>query len=125
MNASFDCAGKRYNVMVFYAGRNHDKQLNGLKFQGIAKTESGVPPFVGTHSYNVWIFEDGFFRNRSDGGWINWGFRGWFDRDGSYVSFRNPYGRLDASQQQAAGTEEAQQIEQPDEEVLQGQAKPQ
>jgi hypothetical protein len=50
MNASFDCAGKRYNVMVFYAGRNHDKQLNGLKFQGIAKTESGVPPFVGTYS---------------------------------------------------------------------------
>lgn len=109
MNASFDCAGKRYNVMIFNNGFNCDKQFNGLKFEGLAKMQSGVPPFVGTYSYRVWIFEDGTFRNRGDGGWINWGFKGWFDRNGNSVSFRKPGTR----------TEEAQQFDQPDEEVPQ------
>ncbi|MBJ3792196.1 stress protein, partial [Bacillus sp. OA1] len=36
------------------------------------------------------VFEDGEFTNKGDGGWINWAFRGWFDRDGGHVKFYRP-----------------------------------
>ncbi|MFP3821487.1 stress protein, partial [Bacillus sp. SIMBA_008] len=36
------------------------------------------------------VFEDGSFTNKGDGGWINWAFRGWFDRDGDHVEFHRP-----------------------------------
>ncbi|MCM3738638.1 stress protein, partial [Bacillus cytotoxicus] len=28
--------------------------------------------------------------NQGDGGWINWAFRGWFDRNGNHVKFHRP-----------------------------------
>ncbi len=37
--------------------------------------------------FGIWVFEDGEFTNKGDGGWINWAFRGWFDRDGGHVKF--------------------------------------
>ncbi|OJH61898.1 stress protein, partial [Bacillus subtilis] len=41
-------------------------------------------------SYGIWVFEDGTFTTKGDGGWINWDFRGWFDRDVSTVAFPRP-----------------------------------
>lgn len=37
--------------------------------------------------YGIWAFENGEFTNKGDGGWINWAFKGSFDRDGSHVKF--------------------------------------
>ncbi|MCY9376009.1 hypothetical protein MOF34_12935 [Bacillus sp. T17B1] len=39
---------------------------------------------------SIWVFEDGSFTNKGDGGWINWAFRGWFDRDDSTVETHRP-----------------------------------
>ncbi len=27
--------------------------------------------------FGIWAFKDGTFINKGDGGWINWGFKGW------------------------------------------------
>ncbi|MCY9402193.1 stress response protein YvgO, partial [Bacillus haynesii] len=34
--------------------------------------------------------ESGQFTNQGDGGWINWAFKGWFDRNGQNVTVRKP-----------------------------------
>jgi hypothetical protein len=117
MNASFTAAGSRYNVMIFKTNITHRKQLNGLKFEAVTMIATGAwIPWP--HEYNIWVFQDGDFTNQGDGGWINWGFKGWFERNGGYVLFRNPY----AVQEAEPATEipqGARQFEQPEEEVPQ------
>lgn len=31
------------------------------------------------------VFESGQFTNHGDGGWVDWGFRGWYERNGGHV----------------------------------------
>ncbi|MEI2580607.1 hypothetical protein [Scytonema sp. PRP1] len=87
METTFYAAGQRYNVMVFNLSQEYDDRFNGVAFYGSAV-------WGGSITYGIWAFESGEFTNKGDGGWINWAFRGWFDRNGGYVKFNNPSGLL-------------------------------
>lgn len=82
MNTTFYAAGQKYNVMVFNLSVEHQDRFRNVKFYGSAVYD-GV-------TFGIWVFEDGEFTNKGDGGWINWAFRGWFDRNGGHVKFRKP-----------------------------------
>ncbi|WEB45040.1 stress protein [Streptomyces yunnanensis] len=82
--SAFYAAGGQYNVMVMNLSQGYEDHLNGVKAYGSA-TYDGVV-------YGIWVFEDGEFTNLGDGGYINWAFRGWYDRpnNGGYVKFSRP-----------------------------------
>ncbi|KJR68056.1 hypothetical protein [Bacillus velezensis] len=82
MESSFYASGQKYNVMVFNLSQEYEDHFNGVQFYGSAVYD-GI-------TYGIWVFEDGSFTNKGDGGWINWAFRGWFDRDGDHVEFHRP-----------------------------------
>ncbi|MCH0542554.1 hypothetical protein I3F58_23950 [Streptomyces sp. MUM 203J] len=82
MEGAFYEAGQRYNVMVINNSNRHTAHLRGVKY------DARISGHYGT--YRVLVFESGEFTNHGDGGWINWAFRGWFDRNGSHVKFRRP-----------------------------------
>ncbi|MEH6892957.1 stress protein [Bacillus velezensis] len=82
MESSFYTSGQKYNVMVFNLSQEYEDHFNGVQFYGSAVYD-GI-------TYGIWVFEDGSFTNKGDGGWINWAFRGWFDRDGNSVEFHRP-----------------------------------
>jgi hypothetical protein len=67
-------AGKKYNVMVFNMSQSYEKRIKGVKYFKQVNYQ-GVP-------YGVWIFKDGDFTNKGDGGFINWAFNGNFTRTG-------------------------------------------
>lgn len=71
---------KGYNVMVFNLAVDHSDRLRGVRFYGSAK--------YGDLIYGIWVFRSGTFENKGDGGFINWAFRGKFDRDEGKVEFR-------------------------------------
>ncbi|MEH2366456.1 hypothetical protein [Nostoc sp.] len=79
MEEAYFKADQKYNVMVFNLSQNYDENFNGVQL--FAKADyNGV-------IYGIWAFENGEFTNQGDGGWINWAFKGNFDRDGSHVKF--------------------------------------
>ncbi|MCK7624473.1 stress protein [Streptomyces sp. RS10V-4] len=82
--SAFYAAGGQYNVMVMNLSQGYEDHLNGVKTYGSA-TYDGVV-------YGIWVFEDGEFTNVGDGGYLNWAFRGWYDRpdNGGYVKFYRP-----------------------------------
>ncbi|WP_346997255.1 stress protein [Bacillus velezensis] len=82
MESLFYASGQKYNVMVFNLSQEYEDHFNGVQFYGSAVYD-GI-------TYGIWVFEDGSFTNKGDGGWINWAFRGWFDRDGDHVEFHRP-----------------------------------
>ena len=67
-------AGGKYNVMVFNMSQDYDFSPRGTKFFK-QKDYDGV-------YYGIWLFEDGTFTNKGDGGYINWAFSGKFQRTG-------------------------------------------
>lgn len=81
METAFYESGQHYNVMVHNLSQPYEDKLNGVKQYGSA-TYDGV-------TYGIWIFEDGEFTNQGDGGYINWAFRGVWERpdNGGYVKF--------------------------------------
>lgn len=82
METAFYKAGERYNVMVCNLNNDYENRLNNVKMYASANYRGII--------FGIWIFEDGEFTNRGDGGWINWAFRGWFERNGGHVRFRKP-----------------------------------
>lgn len=79
---AFYGAQSRYNVMVFNLNIDHDYSLQGVYAYGSANYDGIV--------FGIWVFEEGWFVNKGDGGYINWAFIGWFDRDGGSVTFHKP-----------------------------------
>lgn len=79
-NTAFFKADAKYNVMVFNLSQAHRDRFQGVKLYASAT--------YGDIVYGIWVFESGTFYNDGDGGYINWAFRGWFDRDGGEVRFR-------------------------------------
>ncbi len=71
----------QYNVMVFNLGQ-------GFEFNpDFSKTYYTSVNYNGT-IYGIWIFRGPVhFQNKGDGGWINWGMYGSFQRDGNSVQF--------------------------------------
>ncbi|MBP2478471.1 hypothetical protein JOF53_007343 [Crossiella equi] len=82
VDKAFEVAGGRYNVMLFNLSVGYQRQLQGEHFYGGVKWD-GV-------YYGLWIFEAGHFENLGDGGYINWGFKGWFTKNVGKVDFRRP-----------------------------------
>ncbi|MED2911853.1 MULTISPECIES: stress protein [Bacillus] len=82
METTFYASGQKYNVMVFNLNQEYEDRFNGVQFYGSAVYD-GI-------TYGIWVFEDGSFDNKGDGGWINWAFRGWFDRDNQHIEFHRP-----------------------------------
>ncbi|MFD8887249.1 stress protein [Streptomyces erythrochromogenes] len=83
MEGAFYESGQRYNVMVINNANHYTPNLHGVVY------DAKVSGIHGT--YRVLVFESGQFTNHGDGGWINWAFRGWFDRDGGHVNFRRSW----------------------------------
>ncbi|MFJ3631294.1 stress protein [Streptomyces sp. NPDC090112] len=83
MEGAFYESGQRYNVMVINNANSYTPNLRGVVY------DAKVSGIHGT--YRVLVFESGEFTNHGDGGWINWAFRGWFDRDGGHVKFRRSW----------------------------------
>ncbi len=82
MESAFYQAGQIYNVMVFNKNQHYEEHFEGIQFHTQVTYEDIV--------YEVWVFEKGSFKNQGDGGYINWAFKGWFNRSGSFVEFTLP-----------------------------------
>ena len=85
MESTFQAAGREYNVMVFNLAQDYDDNFNDVVFYG-----SGI---VDDITFGIWAFRDGEFTNSGDGDYINWAFRGWYDRDeedDKHIIFRDP-----------------------------------
>ncbi|QBI54066.1 stress protein [Streptomonospora litoralis] len=80
---AFYDAGQTYNVMVVKADHPYSHDLDNIVYDGTVHA-SGYPTF------RVLVFDSGVFTNEGDGGYINWAFKGWFDRSGMTVDFRKP-----------------------------------
>ncbi|WP_340966308.1 stress protein [Bacillus sp. PPSBB_11] len=96
VNINFDVLGIA-NALINAANANTNREgfVKGLMESAFYETRfNGVKTFAtvkyGSITYGVWVFENGSFTNKGDGGYINWAFRGWFDRNGGFVNFRRP-----------------------------------
>ncbi|GGR65922.1 RICIN domain-containing protein [Streptomyces roseolus] len=93
-----DYTGGNYNIMIFdIKGKNafgdpwfynhYTENLRDVAFQG--DVEYSSPNSREDQTFRIWIFSGGgSFTNHGDGGWINWGFYGLWDRNGSTIDFR-------------------------------------
>lgn len=84
--AFYQLVDGKYNVMVFNLSQPYTEKLRGVQ---LVKSDA----YYDNTQYGVWIFEDGEFINEGDGGYINWAFKGWFERTGDqghHVIFRKP-----------------------------------
>ncbi|MFB7025533.1 MULTISPECIES: stress protein [unclassified Streptomyces] len=79
MEGNFYEHNQRYNVMVINDANRYSMNLQGIVSNVKVTSDYGT--------YRVIVFESGTFTNHGDGGWINWGFKGWFDRNGGSVTF--------------------------------------
>ncbi|MCO1574225.1 hypothetical protein M8C13_00440 [Crossiella sp. SN42] len=82
VDAAFEKSGGRFNVIIINLSQEFTQNLNGKRL--FANIE------FRNVRYALWIAESGEFINRGDGGWQNWGFKGWYDRNGNTVKFRKP-----------------------------------
>lgn len=84
VKAAFDNDEGDYNVVMMNLSQGYDKSgLEGVKLYANVTW--------GSIHYGLWIVDAGTFKNTGDGGFINWAFRGWFDRpDDGTVSFTRP-----------------------------------
>ncbi|MFF5426336.1 MULTISPECIES: RICIN domain-containing protein [unclassified Streptomyces] len=90
--------GGNYNIMIFdIKGKNafgdpwfvnhYTESLQDVAFQGDVEYHDETSREDQT--YRIWIFSGGgSFTNHGDGGWINWGFYGLWDRNGSTIEFQ-------------------------------------
>ncbi|MEO6088478.1 MAG: hypothetical protein ABIQ18_35740 [Umezawaea sp.] len=83
VNGAFYEAGQRYNVLVIKFRHQYTASWTNLVYDAKISAD-GYPAF------RVVVFGSGQIVNNSDGGAQNWGFKGWFDRDGARVTFRQP-----------------------------------
>ncbi|MGJ9412883.1 hypothetical protein ACHAAC_09255 [Aeromicrobium sp. CF4.19] len=79
---AFDRDGGDYNVVMHNLSQGYEENLEGVKLYANVR--------YGEVNYGLWIAEGGEFTNTGDGGYINWAFRGWFDRDDNTVRFHQP-----------------------------------
>ncbi|MGW2275228.1 stress protein [Streptomyces yangpuensis] len=83
VDKAFNAAGGRHNVMLFNLSQNYNDQFQGTRVYANVQW--------GNIHYGLWIFESGQFTNQGDGGWINWGFVGWYERNGGNVKFNRSW----------------------------------
>ncbi|MFF8265720.1 stress protein [Streptomyces virginiae] len=83
VDKAFKAAGGQHNVMLFNLSQNYNDQFQGTRLYANVQW--------GNIHYGLWIFESGQFTNQGDGGWINWGFVGWYERNGGHVKFNRSW----------------------------------
>ncbi|MFD8577969.1 stress protein [Streptomyces virginiae] len=83
VDKAFKAAGSRHNVMLFNLSQNYNDQFQGTRVYANVQW--------GNIHYGLWVFESGQFSNQGDGGWINWGFVGWYERNGGHVKFNRSW----------------------------------
>ncbi|MEV6683311.1 stress protein [Streptomyces erythrochromogenes] len=83
IDKAFKAAGSRHNVMLFNLSQNYNDQFQGTRVYANVQW--------GNIHYGLWVFESGQFTNQGDGGWINWGFVGWYERNGGHVKFNRSW----------------------------------
>lgn len=71
---AYSAVNQRYNVIVFNLSNDYSANLPGAVFKQIQC--AGL-------EFGVWIFQEGTFINKGDGGFINWAFQGNFKRTGN------------------------------------------
>jgi len=72
-------AGGQYDVVLMNLSQGYEERLEGKRLYANVRW--------GAINYGLWIAESGQFTNTGDGGYINWGFKGVFDRDGNTITF--------------------------------------
>ncbi|MCR8578657.1 stress protein [Streptomyces sp. Isolate_219] len=79
--SAFYASGGKYNVVVHNLSQGYADNFKGVQAYGSATYDSVV--------YGIWVFEEGEFTNLGDGGFINWAFKGAWERpdNGGYVKF--------------------------------------
>lgn len=82
VKAAFDHDGGDYNVIIQNLAQGYDAKLDHVRFYASVR--------YGAVNYGLWISEKGDFTNIGDGGYINWAFHGWFDREDKTVHFHRP-----------------------------------
>ncbi|MGW4208510.1 hypothetical protein ACWEIJ_11045 [Lentzea sp. NPDC004789] len=82
VDTAFSASGSRFNVIIMNLSQGYTHNLQGIRLYANIR--------YGQINYGMWIAEAGSFTNTGDGGWENWGFRGWFTRNGMTVNFRRP-----------------------------------
>lgn len=84
VTAAFDNDEGDYNVVLMNLSQGYDKF-------GLEGTHLYANVTWGSIRYGLWIVDAGTFKNTGDGGYINWGFQGWYDRpDDGTVVFKRP-----------------------------------
>lgn len=71
---AYSAVNQRYNVMVFNLSNDYSANLPGAIFKQIQ---------CAGKEFGVWIFKEGRFINKGDGGFINWAFQGNYKRTGN------------------------------------------
>ncbi|QBI54067.1 hypothetical protein [Streptomonospora litoralis] len=82
VEAAFEASGGRYSVIMMNLSQGYEERLETKRLYANVRW--------GNINYGLWIAEAGRFTNTGDGGYINWAFKGWFDRDGGTVHFHRP-----------------------------------
>ncbi|TDD63233.1 stress protein [Kribbella antibiotica] len=80
--AAFHEADGQYNVMVINDANRRVWSLSDVVYEAKASGHHGT--------YHIFVFKAGFIRNEGDGGYINWAYQGWWNRDGKTVNFHRP-----------------------------------
>lgn len=83
MEAGWFETGEKRNILVIKADHPYTADLKGI-------VSDAVYHYSGYPDFRVVAFDSGTVTNKGDGGWLNWAFRGWFDRDGMTVHFHKP-----------------------------------
>ncbi|MER5767360.1 hypothetical protein [Streptomyces sp. NPDC001985] len=83
VSKAFHNAGGRHNVVLHNLSQNYTDRFQGTAVYANVRW--------GHVYFGLWIFESGEFTNHGDAGWINWGFHGWFERNGNHLRFHRSW----------------------------------
>jgi hypothetical protein len=79
--------GKDHNIMIFNMQQGWDFNPPPGTYKFYRKTFDGG--LLGQIDYGIWVFRSaGVFKNKGDGGYINWAFYGDTTRNGGTVTFK-------------------------------------
>ena len=82
VDAAFNAAGKSHNVILFNLAVNYEARIPTTLIYATVEFDKVF--------YGLWVFDEGQFINKGDGGYINWGMVGWFTKNGGTVDFHKP-----------------------------------
>ncbi|GGK81794.1 hypothetical protein [Mangrovihabitans endophyticus] len=88
LEAGWYKTGEKHNVVVMVAPGGKTKGRFAINVKG--KVSDAVYHYKGYPPFRVIVFKSGTVKNKGDGGYINWAYRGWFTRNNMTVHFHKP-----------------------------------